>query len=431
MTAPVKEIAFHSSQVNGINVHILPTAKFKTTTIVAMIQQELSEKYVTKTALLAMVMKRATERFPDTKRLKEHLDFLYGAVFDVDVVKKGERQVLQVYMEVPNEKFLSDQTPLLEQAIQFVGDMLARPYREGNGFAEKYVSAEKESLRKRIESLIDDKMKYANQRVTAEMCKGEPFALLVNGRVEDLPAITGEDLYQYFQQLTSQNPIDLFVVGDVEQGNVSDYVKKHLRLQRQETKTLPPGNEQKQVKEVREVIERLDVSQAKLNIGCRTNITYRDDDYAALTVYNGVLGGFPHSKLFVNVREKASLAYYAVSRLESHKGILMMMSGIDVANYEKAVSIIKEQLEMMRQGRISDEEMNQTKATLANQFRELTDSARMMIEFAYNGVISGRERQLNELLKQIQDVTVEEVRRVAEKVTMDTIYLLRDKKGGA
>jgi predicted Zn-dependent peptidase len=431
MIAPVKEIVFHSSQVNGINVHILPTSKFKTTTIVVMIQQELSEEYVTKTALLAMVMKRATERFPDTKQLREHLDFLYGAIFDVDVVKKGERQILHVYMEVPNEKFLSGETSLLEQAIQFVGDMLARPYREGNGFAEKYVSAEKESLRKRIESLIDDKMKYANQRVTAEMCKGEPFALLVNGRVEDLPSINGENLYQYFRELTSQNPIDVFVVGDVDQESVTDFVQRHLKLERSQTRTLPDATVQKQVAEVREVVERLDVNQAKLNIGCRTNITVKDDDYPALLVYNGVLGGFPHSKLFVNVREKASLAYYAVSRLESHKGILMMMSGIDVANYEKAVTIIKEQLELMRQGKITEEEMNQTKATLANQFRELSDSARMMIDFAYNGIISGRKRLLEEMLNQMESVTVDDVRRVAEKVEMDTIYLLRDKKGGA
>jgi predicted Zn-dependent peptidase len=431
MDVLAKEIAFQTSQANGMNVHILPTAKFKTTTIVAMIEQELSEQVVTKTALLALVMKRATERFPDTKRLREHLDFLYGAIFDVDVVKKGERQILQIYMEVPNEKFLSDQTPLLEQAIQFVGDILCRPYVEGNAFAEKYVSAEKESLRKRIESLIDDKMKYANQRVTAEMCKGEPFSLLVYGRVEDLPQITAEQLYRYYQEVTSQNPIDLFVVGDVEQTQVLNYVQTHIPLNRPQKKTLPPANVQKQVTGEREVIERLDVSQAKLNIGCRTQITYRDDDYPALLVYNGVLGGFPHSKLFVNVREKASLAYYAVSRLESHKGILMMMSGIDVNNFERAVSIIREQLEQMRQGQITDGEMSQTKATLSNQFRELLDSAKMMVDFAYNGVLSGRKRPLQELLKQIDAVTVEDVKRVAEKIAIDTIYLLRDRKGEA
>ncbi|WP_400163043.1 EF-P 5-aminopentanol modification-associated protein YfmF [Brevibacillus sp. TJ4] len=431
MSTQPGEISFQSNQMNGINVHILPTSKFKTTTIVTMIEQPLSEETVTKAALLAMVMKRGTARFPETKKLREHLDFLYGAIFDVDVTKKGERQILQIYMEVPNEKYLSENTPLLEQAIQFVGDMLVRPCVENGSFLPKYVNQEKETLRKRIESLIDDKMKYANQRVTEEMCKGEPFALLAQGRREDLPGITGEDLYQYFQQITTSNPINMFVVGDVEVEQVREAITKHIPLPEGQRARIPVTDPRKQVEKEREVIERLDVSQAKLNIGCRTQLSYKDDEYPALLMYNGILGGFPHSKLFVNVREKASLAYYAVSRLESHKGIMMIMSGIDVNNYNQAVEIIKQQMEAMRQGQISEEEFSQTRATLTNQYRELLDSARMMIEFTYNGLVSGRTRKLEELLEAIQTVTVEEITKVAEKVKMDTIYLLRDQKGEA
>ncbi|MBO8162531.1 MAG: insulinase family protein [Brevibacillus sp.] len=431
MSVPIPEIAFETTQVNGLNLHVLPAKKFKTTTIVVCIEQALSEENVTKTALLAHVLKRATARFPDSKQLREHLDFLYGAVFDVDVAKKGERQILQVYLELPQEQYLSAETALLEQAIQFVGDVLLRPYLENGVFAEKYILSEKEALRKRIESVVDDKIKYANQRITEEMCKGEPFALLVYGRVEDLPAISGENLYRYWKELIARNPIDIFVVGDVEQKQIEEYIGRHLAIERGLAKQLPPLAVQKQVSEIREVIDQLDVTQGKLNIGCRTHVTYRDDDYPALVMANGVLGGFPHSKLFINVREKASLAYYAVSRLESHKGVLMMMAGIDAANYEKAVSIMKEQLQLVRDGNISEMELAQTKATIVNQYRELMDSARMMIEFTYNGRLSGRRRTLSELLRQIQDIGIEEIRRVADKVQIDTIYLLRDRKGGA
>ncbi|MBG9945176.1 pitrilysin family protein [Brevibacillus formosus] len=431
MTATTTEIAFQSSQINGMNVHILPTEKFKTTTIVTMIEQALSEEHVTKTALLAMVMKRASARFPETKLLRAHLDFLYGAIFDVDVMKKGERQILQIYMEVPNEKYLSNEASLLEQAIEFVGDMLVRPYVQDNAFSEKYLAQEKETLRKRIESLIDDKMKYANQRVTEEMCKGEPFSLLVQGRVADLPKITGQELYQYFKEVTTTNPINMFVVGDVDQQEVSEAIRKHIPLERSQAGEVQIASTAKDVSAEREVIDRLDVNQAKLNIGCRTQITYKDDDYPALLLFNGILGGFPHSKLFVNVREKESLAYYAVSRLESHKGILMIMSGIDVSKYQRAVEIIKQQLDLMQQGTISDEEMSQTRATLSNQFRELLDSARGMIDFTYNGVISGRPRKIEELLAGINQATIEDIKKVASKVTIDTVYLLRDKKGEA
>lgn len=431
MGTQVHEIAFTSSQINGMNVHILQTEKFKTTTIVTMIEQELSEETVTKTALLAMVMKRATARFKETKRLREYLDFLYGAIFDVDVTKKGERQILQIYMEVPNEKYLAQASTLLEEAIQFVGDMLTRPCVENGAFLPKYVTQEKETLRKRIESLIDDKMKYANQRVTEEMCKDEPFALLVQGRAADLPAITGEDLYRHFQEITTSNPINLFVVGDVDEQQVKKAIETHIPLQRNAVKELKVTSPIKNVEQERTVVDRLDVGQAKLNIGCRTNIAYKDDDYPALLMYNGILGGFPHSKLFVNVREKASLAYYAVSRLESHKGIMMIMSGIEAIKYDQAVEIIKAQMDLMRQGKITEEELSQTRATLTNQFRELLDSARMMIEYTYNGVVSGRKRPLNELLQAFETVTIDDIKRVADQVKIDMIYLLRDKKGEA
>ena len=431
MGTQVHEIAFTSSHINGMNVHILQTEKFKTTTIVTMIEQELSEETVTKTALLAMVMKRATARFKETKRLREYLDFLYGAIFDVDVTKKGERQILQIYMEVPNEKYLAQASTLLEEAIQFVGDMLTRPCVENGAFLPKYVTQEKETLRKRIESLIDDKMKYANQRVTEEMCKDESFALLVQGRAEDLPAITGEDLYRHFHEITTSNPINLFVVGDVDEQQVKKAIETHIPLQRTAVKELKVTSPIKNVEQERTAVDRLDVSQAKLNIGCRTNIAYKDDDYPALLMYNGILGGFPHSKLFVNVREKASLAYYAVSRLESHKGIMMIMSGIEAKKYEQAVEIIKAQMDLMRQGKITEEELSQTRATLTNQFRELSDSARMMIEYTYNGVVSGRKRPLNELLQAFETVTIDDIKRVADKVKIDMIYLLRDKKGEA
>ena len=164
-------------------------------------------------------------------------------------------------------------------------------------------------------------------------------------------------------------------------------------------------------------------------MGCRTGVTIRDDDYVPLLMYNGILGGFPHSKLFMNVREKASLAYYASSRLESHKGILTIQSGIEIANYQKALDIIRKQLEAMRRGEITDRELSQTRATLSNQLRERQDRPYELIDFAYHSLLSGREWSLDQLLKGIESVDKEDVRRVAEQVELDTIYFLRDKGG--
>ncbi|QOS99757.1 insulinase family protein [Brevibacterium sp. JNUCC-42] len=430
MAEKAQEIAFTKSQVNGMNLHILQTEKFKSITMIVNIEQELTEENASKTALLAMVVKRATARFPEPQKLRQHLDYLYGAIFDVDVAKKGERQVLQVYMEVPNEKYLSGKQSLVEDAIQFVGDILTRPYLVHDQFDSNYVEAEKKSLTKKIESIVNDKMRYANQRITEEMFKDEAYAISALGDLPHLAKVDVASLTDYYHQLVDNNPIEIFVVGDVKEDEIRSLFEKHVQLSSQRQSSLDIQRSSKKVTEQKTIVDRMDVNQAKLNIGCRTNIIYKDDDYPALLVYNGILGGFPHSKLFLNVREKASLAYYAVSRLESHKGVVMMMSGIDAKNYEQAVTIIKEQIAMMEKGEISQEEMDMTKATLYNQFKELLDSGKMMVEYAYNGVISGKTRDLQTLLTEIEKVSVQDVVNVAKKVELDTIYLLRDKKGG-
>ncbi|WP_232697114.1 EF-P 5-aminopentanol modification-associated protein YfmF [Brevibacillus daliensis] len=425
------EISFIPIEVPGMNVHMLPTQKFKTITIMVQIEQVLSKEVATKTALLSLVLKRATARFPEPQKLSEHLDHLYGAIFDVDVSKKGERQLLQIYMEVANERYLHNESSLVESAVQFVGDVMTRPLLVDGVFSTEIVESEKKSLQQRIESIINDKMRYANQRITEEMCKGEPYAVSPYGDVEDLQQIDAASLTEYYHTLLRENPIHLFIVGDVEASNVKEWITAHINLPERQPAAIPVTMQhtEEAVSEVKEVIDQLDVAQAKLNMGCRTHITYKDPEYPALLVYNGILGSFPHSKLFLNVREKASLAYYAVSRLESHKGILMMMSGIDSSNYEKAVTIIKEQMELMKKGTISEEEMSMTKATLYNQYKELLDSGRMMIEFAFNGIVSGNPRKLQDLLKEISEITIKDVQQVSEKVQLDTIYLLRDKKG--
>lgn len=427
----MSQLLFDSSIVNQLNLHILPTDKFKTTTMIIHIEQDLKEETVTSTALIAQILKRGCAKYPTTQQLRQFTDGLFGAVFHADVLKKGEKQIVQIQLELANEKYLSDTSPLLQKGIEFLGEVVARPLIEDGGFSKNFVKSEADLLKKRISSLVDDKIRYANQRVTEEMCKDEPYRLLSFGRMEDLDHVDPVKLYQYYLQLLSENPIDFYVVGDVQIDEVRKTVERCFVLNRQEVRQIDFNPVQKDQVEEKLVIDQMDVGQGKLNIGCRTHITLKDDDYEALLVYNGILGGFPHSKLFVNVREKASLAYYAVSRLESHKGILMMMSGIETDKFDQALEIMKKQMAMMKNGEISETELKQTKAALSNQLLETKDNARTIIDLSYNGRISSTEKSLEQILEKVNRVTIEDVVAVAQKVDIDTIYFLRDKEGRA
>ncbi|ASS88513.1 peptidase M16 [Geobacillus lituanicus] len=410
--------------VGPVRVHTISTDKYKTNTLVWKMKAPLAKETVTLRALLPYVLQSGTADYPSVKALRTYLDELYGATLNVDLTKKGEHHIMTIRIDVANERFLPKQTPLLSKALQLLADLLLRPALDGGRFVEDIVVQEKRALRQRIQAVYDDKMRYASMRLVEEMCKGEPYALSPNGELEDVDAITAEGLHRYYERALAEDELDLYVIGDVDEEEVLNTVRQRFLLPDRAEPARTPQAQAKARGEVKEVIERQDVKQGKLNIGYRTNVTYEDDDYYALQMFNGIFGGFSHSKLFINVREKASLAYYAASRLESHKGLLMVMSGIEPANYEKARRIIDEQMQAMKNGDFTDEEMAQTKAVIRNQLLETLDTPRGLVEVLYHNVVSTRKRPIDEWMAGTDQVTREDVVRVADKVELDTVYFL-------
>lgn len=419
---------FERGQLQRIRLHVLPTKRFKTFAISLFAGLSLEEATVTPVALIPFVLRRGTAKLPETITFREKLDDLYGAGFGFDVYKRGDSQIVQFRMDVINDEFVSSDTPLLAESLQFLGDVITDPLIDQNGFHQKYVDAEKTTLKKRLEAIVNDKIRYAAERCLEEMCADEPYRLHPLGKLAEIESITSSSLYDSYLQWLDNAALDLYVVGDTTLEEVTKLVASSFKLKDGSPSAYSTPNIHHPVKEVKQVTERMEVSQGKLNLGLRTGVGYVDDAYPAALMYNGILGGYPHSKLFLNVREKESLAYYAASRLDGHKGLCTIQSGIEFANYERAVAIIKEQLESMRQGKLSELEMNQTKAMISNHLRELQDSAYEMIAYDFNGVLTGKDRSAEQLLEQVQAVTAEDIVKVAEQVQLDTIYFLRDRK---
>ncbi|QWI18055.1 insulinase family protein [Bacillus wiedmannii] len=414
-------------ELGGLRVHIIPTDKYKTNTFVFRFKAPLNKETVTERALLPYVLQSATEKLPSVIRLRQYLEELYGSSLAVDVSKKGEDHIISIYVDIANEVYLHDAPPLFEKALSMLSDIVLHPATEGDGFLPSIVESEKRALLQRIEATYDDKMRYANERLIEEMCKVEPYRLSAHGKKESVSSITNESLYQYYQKVLAEDEMDLYIIGDISE-NAVDLVSKYFSI------SARPARERnvllhKRNNEEKEVVEKQELKQSKLHIGYRTFITYKDEDYFALQLFNGLFGGFSHSKLFVNVREKNSLAYYAASRFESHKGLLFVMSGIEAENYEKAVEIIKEQMLAMQNGDFSEEEMHQTKSVIQNQILEAIDTPRGFVEMLYHGIISDRTRPVEEWLSGIESVTKEEIVKVAKNIELDTIYFLHGTEG--
>ncbi|RLL45376.1 insulinase family protein [Oceanobacillus piezotolerans] len=423
---PIKE---RRIEKDGIIFHFIQSKKYKTVNLVAKLRSPLHKDTLTKRALLPYILKQGTKSFPTTEALQLKLDELYGAVFSIQGGKKGENHIITFRMELANAKYIPEATPVLGEGISLFSEFLFQPNVQNDAFDTMVFEREVDTLKQKMNAIKDDKMKYANQRLIDEMCKDEPYGLHVQGYEEDLANISSKDLYSYYLSIIQEDQLDVYVLGDFDEEDMLSKLSNELK--RENSHVYQNEVQTFNVTEPKEVIEKQNLQQAKLHIGYRTNVFFKDDDYPALQVFNGMYGGFPSSKLFINVREKNSLAYYASSRMESLKGLLFVFSGIAPEDFEKARDIIREQLTAMKEGDFSEEMLAETKEQIVNQLLETMDHPQGLIELLYQQVIGDKELTPDQLIENIKLVNKEDVIGVANKVQEDTVYLLTSKGGQA
>ncbi|MBX6377062.1 MAG: insulinase family protein [Clostridia bacterium] len=424
---------FERAALGGqVPLYFFASDKFKTVLLRVYLHQPLAADTVTPTALLPDVLLQGCEGFPTHQAIQRHLDRLYGANLSAGVQKVGETQNLYIQMEVADDRFLPSGEEVLGEAAAFLWRILLRPLLEGGRFRSDYVEREKKNLASRLDGLRNDKIQYAAFRCSEEMCRGEPYALHVLGRKAALADVDAASLTSYYREFVRSRPISVFAVGRGPASHVAEVLARALddalatAAGAGSRWPLPPlVASDAPARPERTVVEEDTVHQAKLVVGCRTDTTRADPAYAALAVYNGLLGGFAHSKLFRNVREKASLAYYARSGLDLGKGLLFISCGIDGANFPRALAIIRQQMEDMQHGRFSEEELETTRRMIVNQVRMSLDSPGALISQALEEMLAGVDRTAEERLRAVQAVTADDVVAVAERVRVDTVYLLR------
>jgi len=412
------------ASINGISVYQVKSAKFKTNSINIFFIDSLSKENATKNALLPAVLRRGCQRFPSFQNIALYLEELYGASFDCGVAKKGECQIIQFYIDHISDKYAQKEGGLFEKSFDLLYEIIMEPALENGIFKEEYIEREKENLKKLIESRVNDKLQYSVERCFEEMCKDEPFGVYEYGTVSDLDSINGKGLYEYYTYVLQNLPMQVFISGDMEEDKIRWVVERLSQIKRGQVKGIDAGAVRQQSGEVRNVTERMNVSQGKLSLGFRTNTAPKDEDYYKLMVYNGILGGGIHSKLFQNVREKESLAYYVFSRMEKFKGLMIISGGIEIKNRDKAVDIILRQMDEIKEGNISDYEYESTLKTIETGIRSLRDSQLQIVDFYLGQTILNAEETFESIIERIKKVSMQEVVDVSKRIKLDTIYFL-------
>lgn len=413
----------------GINLYYIPVTKFKTIAMSINFHRQLKKEEASLNALLTDVMRRGCSKYPNDIALSKSLQELYGASFHSDIRRKGEDQILSFMAGTVADKFI-DSTDNAQKTMDLLFEMILNPLVENGAFKEEYVNQEKINLKNDIEAIINDKRSYSVWRLIEIMCKEDNYGTHELGTVEDVDKITPQSLYKHYQKVISQGPIDIIVTGDVDISKVCAYMSEKFANINPTVHHYPTTSLYETEKELTETIEEFDVTQAKLCLGFKTNIRPDDDRYYALMVYNGILGSGAHSKLFNNVREKLSLAYYASTRLERFKGLMIVSSGIEISNKQKALDEIFVQVECMKKGEISDYEFDASVKSIVNSLNSLSDDIGYLEDYYLGQIASGTNISLQEYAEKIEKVTLQDVVDVAKLITPDTIYFLTGRANG-
>lgn len=374
-------------------------------------------------ALLPLVMRHGCRELPDMTALNKRLERLYGARIDGYVTKYGDVQVVTMFCENLADKYALENEPILSQCADLLRSVIFDPALENGCFKPTDVEIEKRNLIDQIDSIVNDKRQYAGMRLREEMCKDEAYGVSEYGKREDVDGITPQILYDAWQAMLKTAPVEIFVIGPGDSEPVEKLFSGAFGAVDRSNVVSPATVVKKDVGEVKTVIDRMPVTQAKLIMGFRAG-TAAPENTDAVNLACVIWGGSPNAKLFANVREKMSLCYYCWSYIELKKGIIFVDSGIEEDNYDKARSEILHQLDELKKGNFTDDELRFAKLYLQNSLTQVSDSVYSLFAYYLIQAVAGKIRTPQQAVDAMKGVTREEIIKAANGIKLDTVYML-------
>lgn len=415
----------------GIKAHLIRTNKFKTNLFAIFLTLPLDKATITKNALIPAVLRMGTSNLKTQEEINIELENMYGATLDGGIEKIGDNQVIKFYLETLNDNFLPNKEKLSSKAISLLLDVLFNPLTENKKFKKDYVESEKKTIKRLIEGRIDNKDMYAYTRCIEEMYKEKPYGLYKYGYIEDLKEINEENLYEYYLKLLNEAKIDIFVSGDFLDDKILETITSNVNIQKLEGREdkhviNTEETEKKEKTDIQTIKEEKDVTQGKLVIGMDIDY-YKPNSKYAMCIYNVILGESATSKMFQNVREKAGLAYSARSTYLRQKNNIFIRAGIEIKNFDKALEIIRKQIEEMKDGNFTDADIENAKKYMIAGIKTVQDEQDSEITYYMGQEMSGKLLTFEEYINKINEVTKEDVLNISNNIHINTIYFLMDK----
>lgn len=413
--------------MRGVRLTCVQAERFKTGYLSMTLLTPHSKKTASLNAALPYVLRRGTARLSDMESIAAALDELYGARIEPVIRKKGEVTALGFCADFPDGAFLPGRPDILSPVASLMGQLLLSPATRGGRLRADFVDSERRNLIDDINAEINDRRSYAGQRLVELMFRGESYGVSKLGTVADAGRVTVQILTRHYKELLASAPMEIFYCGAEEPERVERILREALSaLPRSGEHAMPATafGVEKPVQTVRTVRERMDVTQGRLVMGFRLERPQSGPDYPAMIVFNALFGGCATSKLYMNVREKLALCYYANSGIDCHKGALFVFAGIDFDSFDAARDEVLRQFDDISCGRIEPWDLDSARKSVVSSINSAMDEQAGLEELYLDRAILGIRARPGELAAMCALVTAEDVSRVARGAMLSHIFFL-------
>jgi len=405
---------------DGVYFSSITDKRYKKNLISVAFSTQLSEDTATENVIVPVLLTKCNSKLPTYKAFNNKMSRLYasgiggtaGRQYDLQTISFGAYYLDDIYA-LSGEKMTGIMTDILI-------DCLTSPVTENGVFSEKFVELEKKTVIDNIETAINDKRSYAIERAMKTICKGEPASVCSYGTVEKAKLITPDSAYKAYRRMLETMPCEIICTGCSDfEGVAEKFAAAFEKAGRHDientTIALSPVKTQTE-----EVTERLTVNQSKLVLGFKSH----SDDDAALVLLQKIFGGTTSSKLFRNVREKMSLCYYCSAARNDLKGIMLVNSGVENENIEKTKEAVIDQLEEIKNGNFTNEDINFAEMAIKNDFKSVADSAGNVSNWYFDCIRKNDIVTPEEKLGRYLGVSRERIIAAAKSMVLDSVYVL-------
>ena len=412
--------------IKGVHLHFIQSEKFKTNKIKVRFSAPMSEKTIAGRVLTASMLETSNALYPTSQAFREKLANLYGANYSTSLSRRGLVHYLDINLSFVRDQFLSRKNMLADEILDFLKASLFFPLSNGQAFDTKTFEIEKRNVLTDLEAEIENHFYHAHRELNNLFYDLPEMRIPRVGTIELVEKETAETSFAAFQQMLNQDQIDFFFIGDFNEIAVREKIQEFQFSEREQPLQL--SYQQNYSNITREKLEQRDVNQSIVELAYHFSSQYGDRSHLPLIVLNGLLGGFAHSKLFVNVREKESLAYTISSSFDIFSGLMRIYAGIDRANRTKTIALINRQILDLKRGHFTDEELEQTKNMLKNSILLAQDRQNTLIERAYMSSVLGKKfLSLEAWLKALENVSKADLIEAAQQLKLQAIYFMEGK----